>query len=327
MDRASLVRIFALELNDGDLPEDFSDFVPRIRGLHAFSSRLIPSVAATAAMLCSCPHLIALDIPIPMLTHRGEDEDPILAFSGAVNLPAVARAAARLKCLRLSERRRSPTDLIFCTTLILSLGAPLVELPTDYSKCEGPDPYIPPFGADALPNFEILELLLAFLRACPTITHLDLSSAFDIPDATLALLQTQPPLTVLIANSYTSTGLEHCLRVRGSNLNILDISGSTCVDADLLACIAETTPLLESLDLRDCLGPPSRFFTLEDLRFIESLKRGCSNLCYVGLRTKPHWASSRLSELEALIERFLADLGVDIDGRLDIVPETLFDWF
>ncbi|RKO89927.1 hypothetical protein BDK51DRAFT_40915 [Blyttiomyces helicus] len=173
--------------------------------------------------------------------------------------------------------------------------------------------------------------LAALLQAYPSITDLDLSSAREITDATLALLHEHPPLTALrlrgdyhrprqtgITSDGLSNRLKRFLRVRGASLQLLDIADNaftTHVDllADLLGCvtrIGQTSPLLEHLRLRTVDDEYyGHYVPLTDIAFLEDLKRACPNLRYVGLGFCSVMRRQTMSE-EVL--QFLATLMLDV---------------
>ncbi|RKO87003.1 hypothetical protein BDK51DRAFT_38345 [Blyttiomyces helicus] len=145
-----------------------------------------------------------------------------------------------------------------------------------------------------------LRNFATLLRACPSITHLDLSSAREISDATLAVLKDHPPRTTLRLHAhlfdpsgrrlrqatFTTNGLQRLLKVRGSNLKLLDIADNLLINYDLLACIAclsRTSPLLEILHLG--YRERGRAMSVADVAFISDLKRGYPKLRNVGLGT------------------------------------------
>ncbi|RKO83597.1 hypothetical protein BDK51DRAFT_37408 [Blyttiomyces helicus] len=202
------------------------------------------------ALLLSCPHLVTLDIPVP--------KD---AGGGVVVDAAVASAVGRLMCLRIGQ----------CQCLCYggydhSVGEPIVEL-----DIEGDDGAPPALEAGGLPNLEIRPPLRRLtgdcrpnmLRACPSIAHLDLNHG-GCTDATLALLQDHPLLTVLLLgtamrfHSLTSPALQALLRCRGSYLKVLKISGSCILDDALIDCIAESAPGSRGAP-PFCRNPPPRY--------------------------------------------------------------------
>ncbi|RKO85979.1 hypothetical protein BDK51DRAFT_47385 [Blyttiomyces helicus] len=160
------------------------------------------------------------------------------------------------------------------------------------------------------------QYLPTLFLASPLIDDLTIFSVADIPDAALALLLKHPPL-----NSFTlgnmidfrappgklfSEALQCVLRARGSALKLLRIACPKSVDADLLACIGESTPQLEILGLEGYLGhsnriPPAQ----EDVAFITSLKRGCPNLKKFGIGYSDLVRCKPLGNLQ----QFGADLG------------------
>ncbi|RKO89153.1 hypothetical protein BDK51DRAFT_40292 [Blyttiomyces helicus] len=90
---------------------------------------------------------------------------------------------------------------------------------------------------------------------------------------------------------------ERFLRVRGSNLKLLDIEGSAYVDNDLLICIGESSPHLELLDLGNYPHATDRAPKLEYDAFIAALKRRCPNLGHIRLSVA---INARFGEAENL---------------------------
>ncbi|RKO94803.1 hypothetical protein BDK51DRAFT_41225 [Blyttiomyces helicus] len=108
----------------------------------------------------------------------------------------------------------------------------------------------------------------------------------------------------------TSEALQRLLRAHGSNLKLLDLTGSSCVDDDVLACIGQSAPHLEFLDLglyrrESALG---RALTLDDVAFIAALKQRCSHIRQIDL--------GLLSQPTEEAHRFVAEIVVDIASRL-----------
>ncbi|RKO90844.1 hypothetical protein BDK51DRAFT_41430 [Blyttiomyces helicus] len=348
--RAATVRTLELRVADWRVLEDFASVIPELRRLRAFTAgdeddmgdMIGPSVAVIASLLSSCLRLEVLDMPTSFFTtqtlnldaERGVDGDLALAMSQGLDFAAVARGVRRLKCFRLSIEPCPPEEVRFRNLLIRSEGAPLVELRLE---CHVLAPSLitirPPLRRVALGD-EICDshyLLPALLLACPSITDLDLSSARQITDATLAQPHDHPPLTHLRLNNtsvdwdetreYTLNGLQHYVRVRGSNLRLLDVSDNSFTTDDLLACaacLAQTTPLLEILGLRKPRLRPAPAPSLSDVAFLADLKRGCRNLRNVELGF-----SMTRAQMAEQTRQFLAEIKVDILENVLVPPPVI----
>ncbi|RKO87202.1 hypothetical protein BDK51DRAFT_37407 [Blyttiomyces helicus] len=105
------------------------------------------------------------------------------------------------------------------------------------------------------------ECLVPLLRACPTITHLEIYSHNGISYTALSLLHCAS------LSSLSSLFLSSSLC--GPNLKFLHLNRARWADRDLLRSISETCPRLEFL------GVPEMSITPDEVGF---LKRGCPNL-------------------------------------------------
>ncbi|RKO89476.1 hypothetical protein BDK51DRAFT_37417 [Blyttiomyces helicus] len=287
------------------------------------------------------------------------EEDVATALSLGFDLAAVVRGVGRLKGLRIQGGTCSSKDRWFRNLLLRSVGPPLVELGLSSNVAEKVLT-VPDSQADALPNLEVVEAeghvtslvpwliklrpplrrlvlsnelcesqiqLAPLLRACPSISDLDLSTAYDITDATLELLHDHPPLTALTLEitrvgahgqrraGFTSNGFQRFLRVRGSHLTFLNIADNSFTNAELLACVAcigQTSSMLKILILQT---PDLRrsHLGLDEVAFLADLKQGCPILRYVELAIS-YYDDSHVTE-EA--RRFLADIMLDISCITD----------
>ncbi|RKO87488.1 hypothetical protein BDK51DRAFT_43293 [Blyttiomyces helicus] len=174
----------------------------------------------------------------------------------------------------------------FLTASLIELHPPLRRLVL-YSYC-----------------FSALCEKLPLLPSPPSITHLEPVSSLAIPDAALVLLDQHPPLRFLGIHyhalsprkslppgTFTSKDLQRFLRIRGSNLKVLDLCYTVPVDDALLACIVQYCPLLEGLGIQRHWAyiRKQHLLPLKKVAFIEDLKRACPNLRYVdvGVHTLP----------------------------------------
>ncbi|RKO87002.1 hypothetical protein BDK51DRAFT_38344 [Blyttiomyces helicus] len=209
----------------------------------------------------------------------------------------------------------------FRDLLLRSLGTPLVDMGLNVENARYAVA-VPHFEANTLPNLKVVDVngfgcsrfllpsplanrpplrrvalgrelcesprhLATLLRACPSITDLDISSARELSRAFLNIAD----------NSITDDALLGCL-----------------------ACIARTSPLLEILRLGDrgTLHSPS----LDDLAFIADLKRGCPRLRHVGLGVSPY-----CSKVAEHVLKFVQDLEVDIYAASFLVDGYSYDLF
>ncbi|RKO94062.1 hypothetical protein BDK51DRAFT_41671 [Blyttiomyces helicus] len=348
-ERAVLVRSFEIftDLRGLNVSEDFVRFVPQLRGLRAFIARSNPfldlPVAAVAALLSSCPHLVVVDIIVPQYILRSESEsetetevdddedeefdedvegngDNYAAWDDEEALEAKeadegddSEVALSAGCLENGgdDPRRAYAFLEDTTFRARSFGSAICFfglLPEA----------IPQLVIAALPSLEILEItnekcevfFASLIKIRPPLRHLDLSDmCFDSQNEFAALPRACPSVTELDITS--------SLSIPETTLALLDIARylTSCVDDDLLACIAESTPQLEFLNLREYfdygLAP-----TVVDVAFIADLKRGCPNLRTVELNISRDFYPDE----KAL--QFVTDLGVDIFGFVPQGPWT-----
>ncbi|RKO84897.1 hypothetical protein BDK51DRAFT_50655 [Blyttiomyces helicus] len=315
--RATLVRVLALNIDDWEtVPADFALFILRLRGLRALLvshavytasgvSALGVSDAVIATFISSCPRLVALQTPSPTrkppMVEPGAagDKEGICARDAdhRDDPSAVARGVGRLKCLHLWGSGD--------TTLDLDVGR------------EQDDANLPSFEAGALANLEVVELdslslnrvaaglIEPALRCVASTSAMAFASTICLPCFMLAQPSTSSiSLPNMIVNTgYDSMGVEdgdsealtRLLRVRGSNLKLLDIPYTFGYDSDLLTCIGETTPLLEMLSPQNYISPHWRisrpYLDLDIIAFIAHLKRGCPNLRDVFPTSRRSWSS------------------------------------
>ncbi|RKO89926.1 hypothetical protein BDK51DRAFT_40914 [Blyttiomyces helicus] len=338
---ATTVRTLKQEFFDWEAMDDFAGVVHRLEGLRLFATywRVVdfpyprqltlfgpPISVVVTALLLSCPRLEVLSIPAPSLTPGSwgsdSDSDSDLDTERESDSDSDSNGDVDededwdLTGLRVAGRRCSAGELWFQNLLLRSVG-PLVELGLESDDPEHPLA-VPDTEAITLPNLEIVEA-----KGCVT-------SLFP------SLINIQHPLRrlVLAADSmlllrlgfgtsdcgpmrqpiFTSNGLQHFLRVRGSNLTLLNIADNMFAVKDLLGCvtcIGQTAPLLETLILQTPRsGWHGDSFGLEKVAFLRDLKRGCPNLRHVELPVSYYRDSA--SHVSEEVLQLLADLKVDI---------------
>ncbi|RKO84741.1 hypothetical protein BDK51DRAFT_29126, partial [Blyttiomyces helicus] len=315
--RASFVRV--LELRFGAwirFPgSGLEELAPCLRGLREFVAAdwitpkdhrgFGPRVSTIAAFLCSCPDLVVLSIPTPQTRHGGEDW---VGTMGGEEKPLDLDAMRFLTLLL--ESVRAPLVELSLRYMRWSLepridAASLRNLDTleilDTASSSFADilnELRPPLRrlVAHCDMFPAQSRTLSVLRSLPSITHLELTSEHAFPNSTLALLEQHTPLTFLGIHyrnrsprkpppegSFTSQDLQRFLRVRGSNLKVLDLCYSVPIDDQLLACIALSCPRLECLGIQSYWahrGKP-HLLPFKKVAVIANLKRGCPNLRHV----------------------------------------------
>ncbi|RKO85020.1 hypothetical protein BDK51DRAFT_49978 [Blyttiomyces helicus] len=249
-------------------PEQFSD-------LHSSADGIACGLHIECVpLLSSCPHLVVLETSmsdkVPTIfkqaTAWDEDRRAALRSTHGIDLDAVASA-----------------DSMLYKLLMLSIGPPLVKLVSS-----GPPMDLPGFEADDLTNLEVAELASAVLpRPVRPARHplrkrrptRRLAAFMPIHRPSQALLY-QPPADIQPPSQPSRVeALKRHLRVRGSNLKVLDLDRSYAhrIDDAFLACIHESAPQLEVLGIMrfvDCRTPPA----LANVAFIADFKRACPNL-------------------------------------------------
>ncbi|RKO87371.1 hypothetical protein BDK51DRAFT_27322, partial [Blyttiomyces helicus] len=287
-ERVSIVRVLALDYREDEWLQvsegEVVSFILQLHNLRAFKGTFHLHGSRTFVdilfAVLACPRVATLWTRLP--------EPPTPGSDGGLNfLTAVISGIAKLESLRIYTDETADAAH--------PRHSPLRDL-----RIRG-------FERSGSSHFT------ALLRACPSISSLDVLFTV-VHTSFFTLLEGHPPLTSLrigedpAERTPVASAPRRFITARGSNLKSLVLQ-SIPADRWLIASLATCTPRLRTLGLIDCPRPylsTHRRLTVDELAFLNEVKRGCPHFDWFSLGCKFAW------DRETRVAQLFRNLGLKV---------------